>query len=44
MIAAYGDAETKRGALERGTEGLLTKSIDFVFPRDEIERRLARTT
>ena len=30
MITAYGDAETKRKALESGAEALLTKPIDFV--------------
>ena len=30
MITAYGDAETKRRALENGAEALLTKPIDFV--------------
>ena len=30
MITAYGDAETKRKALENGAEALLTKPIDFV--------------
>jgi CheY-like chemotaxis protein len=29
MITAYGDAETKRKALEGGAEALLTKPIDF---------------
>ncbi len=29
MITAYGDAETKRRALENGAEALLTKPIDF---------------
>ena len=29
MITAYGDAETKRKALESGAEALLTKPIDF---------------
>ena len=29
MITAYGDAETKRKALENGAEALLTKPIDF---------------
>ena len=29
MITAYGDAETKRKALEHGAEALLTKPIDF---------------
>ena len=33
MITAYGDAETKRKALEGGAEALLTKPIDFVMPR-----------
>ena len=29
MITAYGDAETKRKALESGAEALFTKPIDF---------------
>ena len=29
MITAYGDAETKRKALESGAEAVLTKPIDF---------------
>ena len=29
MITAYGDAETKRKALEAGAEALFTKPIDF---------------
>ena len=29
MITAYGDAETKRRALENGAEARLTKPIDF---------------
>jgi DNA-binding response OmpR family regulator len=40
MITAYGDAETKKRALENGAEALLTKPIDFVVSRDEIESRL----
>ena len=40
MITAYGDAETKRRALERGAESLLTKPIDFGILRAEIETRL----
>ena len=40
MITAYGDAETKRKALEGGAEGLLTKPIDFAVLRGEIEARL----
>jgi CheY-like chemotaxis protein len=37
MITAYGDAETKRKALENGAEALLTKPIDFVILRNEID-------
>ena len=40
MITAYGDAETKKRALENGAEALLTKPIDFVVLRGEIENRL----
>jgi CheY-like chemotaxis protein len=40
MITAYGDAETKKRALEGGAEALLTKPIDFVVLRGEIENRL----
>ena len=40
MITAYGDAETKRKALEGGAEALLTKPIDFVTLRNEIEMRV----
>ena len=43
MITAYGDAETKRQALERGAEALLTKPIDFALLRNEIESRVERT-
>ena len=42
MITAYGDAETKRKALENGAEALLTKPIDFVVLRNEIETRVER--
>ncbi len=42
MITAYGDAETKRKALESGSEALLTKPIDFMVLRDEIETRIER--
>ena len=42
MITAYGDAETKRQALERGAEALLTKPIDFGTLRSEIETRIGR--
>ena len=43
MITAYGDAETKRKALEDGAEALLTKPIDFVMLRSEIDTRVERT-
>ena len=43
MITAYGDAETKRRALEGGAEALLTKPIDFVMLRSEIDTRVERT-
>ena len=42
MITAYGDVETKRKALEGGAEALLTKPIDFVMLRNEIETRVER--
>ncbi len=41
MITAYGDADTKRKALEKGASGLLTKPIDFSALREEIDTRLA---
>jgi len=40
MITAYGDAETKRKALEGGAEALLTKPIDFVMLRNETDLRV----
>lgn len=40
MITAYGDAETKRKALENGAEALLTKPLDFVALRGEIDARV----
>ena len=40
MITAYGDPETKRKALERGAEALLTKPIDFSTLRNEIDTRV----
>ena len=43
MITAYGDAETKRKALECGAEALLTKPIDFAMLRNEIETRVGGT-
>ena len=42
MITAYGDAETKRKALENGAESLLTKPIDFGTLRSEIDSRVER--
>jgi len=42
MITAYGDAETKRTALENGADALLTKPIDFVLLRNEIDTRVER--
>ena len=42
MITAYGDTETRRSALERGAEDLLTKPIDFAQLRQEIDTRLGR--
>ena len=43
MITAYGDAQTKRRALENGAEALLTKPIDFGTLRIEIDSRVERT-
>ena len=40
MITAYGDVETRRKAIEGGATGLLTKPIDFVQLRQEIDTRL----
>ena len=42
MISAYGDAETKRTAVENGAEALLTKPIDFATLRNEIDLRVER--
>jgi CheY-like chemotaxis protein len=42
MITAYGDAETKRKALERGADALLTKPIDFLALRSEIDTRVEK--
>ena len=42
MITAYGDAETKRKALENGAEALLTNPIDFGTLRSEIDSRVER--
>jgi CheY-like chemotaxis protein len=40
MITAYGDADTRRKALEGGAEALLTKPIDFAALRGEIDSRV----
>jgi CheY-like chemotaxis protein len=40
MITAYGDAETRRKAIERGAVDLLTKPIDFALLRNEIDTRI----
>ncbi len=42
MITAYGDAETKRQALENGAEALLTKPIDFATLHSEIDMCVER--
>jgi CheY-like chemotaxis protein len=42
MITAYGDEETKRYAIAQGAIGSLTKPIDFVLLRQEIDARLDR--
>jgi CheY-like chemotaxis protein len=42
MITAYGDAATRRKALDSGASGLLTKPIDFGVLREEIDQRLAQ--
>jgi len=44
MITAYGDAETRRTALDRGAKGFLTKPVDFGQLRQVIESRLELTT
>ena len=40
MITAYGDAETKRKALENGAEALVAKPIDFGTLRSEMRRMI----
>ena len=42
MVTAYGDADTRRRALESGAADLLPKPIDFAALRAEVDRRLAR--
>ena len=43
MITAYGDADTRRKAIEGAAAGLLTKPIDFPGLREEINNRLVAT-
>lgn len=40
MITAYGDAETRRRALDGGAAALLTKPIDFGTLRGKIDSRV----
>jgi len=40
VITAYGDAETKRKALQGGAEALFTKPLDFSLLRSEIDTRI----
>jgi CheY-like chemotaxis protein len=40
MITAYGDARTREVALARGADELLTKPIDFLALRSEIDARV----
>lgn len=42
MITAYGDQDTKQRALENGAQALLTKPIDFVALREEIDVQVGR--
>ncbi len=42
MITAYGDPDTKQRALENGAQALLTKPIDFVALREEIDMQVGR--
>ncbi len=42
MITAYGDPDTKQRALENGAQALLTKGIDFVALREEIDVQVGR--
>jgi CheY-like chemotaxis protein len=41
MVTAYGDNATRQKALQGGAEALLTKPIDFVALRGEIDSRVA---
>ena len=40
MITAYGDADTKRRALEAGAQGVFTTPIDFAALKAEIDERI----
>ena len=40
LVTAYGDADTKRKALEGGADALFTKPIDFAVLRGEIDIRV----
>jgi CheY-like chemotaxis protein len=42
MITAYGDADTRRKALDLGAAGLFTKPIDFAALRSEIDARVGQ--
>lgn len=42
MITAYGDPDTTQRAVEGGAEALLTKPVDFIALREEIETRIRR--
>jgi CheY-like chemotaxis protein len=42
MITAYGDAETKRKAMQNGADGFYIKPIDFVSLRGEIDTLVQR--
>ena len=41
MISAYGDAQTRRRAIEAGADTLLPKPLDFGAFRIEVDRCLA---
>ena len=43
MITAYGDADTRRRALDLGAAGLFTKPIDFAALRSEIDARVGQS-
>jgi CheY-like chemotaxis protein len=44
LITAYGDADTRRKAIEGGAAGLFTKPINFPELRVEIDRRVEAAT